>query len=355
MHIDDKYSAHVDKFTRDNLPPADQWPTFTGLDELGYGERINCATAILDNAIEDGYGNKIAIYTPTVSWTYRDLQNKANRIARVLTEDFGILPGERILIRSSNNAMLAACWFAIQKAGAVAVTTMPLLRATELQYISEKVKVRVAICESNLSDEMERAKELSGCLQDIVYFDGAGQLEELMESKSQEFRNIDTAATDVSLIAFTSGTTGSPKATTHFHRDVMAICDTFSNKVLKPEPDDVFIGTPPLAFTFGLGSLLLFPLHARASAVLLENTSPDHLLEAFTQFRPTIMATAPTAYRAMMNNAEPEDLSCLKKCLSAGEPLTNSVSDQWHEYTGTRIIDGLGATEMPGSATWSTG
>jgi 2-aminobenzoate-CoA ligase len=346
MHTENKYSAHVDKFVWDNLPPVDQWPTFINLEKLGYGERLNCATEILDNAIEAGHGEKVAIYSPSVSWTYNKLQSQANRIACVLTEDFEIVPGERVLIHSKNNAMLAACWFATQKAGAIAVTTMPLLRAPELQYISEKSRTRLAICDWNLSDEIEQAKELSNCLQDVVYFGGEGKLEELMEAKNQQFRNVDTAATDVSLIAFTSGTTGSPKATTHFHRDVMAICDTFSKKVFKPVPDDVFMGTPPLAFTFGLGSLLLFPLHARASAVLLEDVSPDHLKDALARFRPSVMATAPTAYRALMNTAEPEDLACLNKCLSAGEPLTKAISDQWHENTGNRIVDGLGTTEM---------
>ncbi len=242
--------------------------------------------------------------------------------------------------------MMVACWFGLIKAGGIAVTTMPLLRAVELVTLIDKAKVRLAICDERLNEEMELAREEAADLERIVYFNGSRQLEGMMSKKSDRFENLETSADDICMIACTSGTTGQPKGTMHFHRDVLAICDTFSKDVLKPDESDIFIGSPPLAFTFGLGGLVLFPMRARASMVLLENGSPDKLAKAISEFGATVLFTAPTGYRFMLNTLGEGDLPSLKKCVSAGEPLPKPTWEEWERQTGIRIIDGIGATEM---------
>ncbi|MES9905994.1 MAG: AMP-binding protein [Sedimenticola sp.] len=340
------YSAYEDTFARDNLPPGDQWPDLINLDQLGYPDRLNCATELLDRAVDDGYGDKVCLHTPSENWTYSELLQHANRIAHVLTEELGMVSGERVLLRGANNAMMVACWFGLIKAGGIAVTTMPLLRAVELVTLIDKAKVRLAICDERLNEEMELAREEAADLERIVYFNGSRQLEGMMSKKSDRFENLETSADDICMIACTSGTTGQPKGTMHFHRDVLAICDTFSKDVLKPDESDIFIGSPPLAFTFGLGGLVLFPMRARASMVLLENGSPDKLAKAISEFGATVLFTAPTGYRFMLNTLGEGDLPSLKKCVSAGEPLPKPTWEEWERQTGIRIIDGIGATEM---------
>ncbi len=339
------YTAHVDTFARDNLPPRAAWPDFVNLERLGYPPRLNCAVELLDRAVEEGDGDRVVLRSPGLEWTYRELQAQADRIARVLVQDLGLVPGERVLLRAPNNPWMVACWFGVVKAGGIAVATMPLLRAPELEKILARARVRLALCDARLVDELERARQLQPGLERVVDFNG-GELERLMARHPAGFDAVYTAADDVCMIAFTSGTTGQPKGTMHFHRDVLAVCDTFSREVLRPTRDDLFMGSPPLAFTFGLGGLTLFPMRARAATALVEQVAPADLLTAVKRFRPTVLFTSPTAYRAMLDVLDPEDLASLRLCVSAGETLPKPTSDAWFERTGLRIIDGIGSTEL---------
>ncbi len=347
------YTAHVDTFARDSLPPKRLWPELVfELPELQYPKRLNCAGELLDKMVAGGRGERIVIRTliegKACSCTYRQLLTRANRIAWVLTEDMGLKPGNRVLLRAPNNPMMAACWFAVMKAGLVAVATMPLLRATELKQIIDKAKIGAALCDLRLRDEMELAQ--AGCpgMKQVLYFNDGnpGSLERKLEAKHAEFRNVDTAADDVCLIAFTSGTTGQPKGTVHFHRDVLAMCDCFPRSCLNPVQDDIFCGTPPLAFTFGLGGLLCFPMRVGASTVLIERLTPDTLLETIDKLKATICFTAPTYYRQMASLVRNYKLKSLKKCVSAGEALPDATRQLFKEASGIEIIDGIGATEM---------
>ena len=344
------YSAHVDSFTADNLPPPEQQPEFLfGLPELKFPERLNCAWPLLDQHVAEGRGDRLCIQAPDVRWTYADLQERANRIANVLVNDLGLVPGNRVLLRAPNNPMLAACWFAVMKAGGVAVATMPLLRAKEIKQIIVKAKISIALCDSHLAGELNLAAEESGeFLRHVRLFnDSTGNgLEAAMAKQPASFSNVDTARDDTCILAFTSGTTGQPKATMHFHRDVMASCACWPKHVLRPEADDIFMGTPPLAFTFGLGGLLLFPLSVGASTVLLEKGAPQDLIDAALKYKATILFTAPTSYRAIAANAEQLRGSTLRKCVSAGEALPAATRALWKEATGIEMIDGIGATEM---------
>ncbi len=343
-------SAHSDSFARDNLPPRELWPEmdYGALPELAYPKRLNAAAELLDGMVERGFGDNPCIRWPGGIWTYAELLDKANRIANVLVAEMRLVPGNRVLLRAANNPMHAACWFAVMKAGGIAVGTMPLLRARELSYVIEKAEVEFAFCDSALSAELEAAREKSPALRSVAYFHDGGDtgLEARMAVQSVGFANVATSHDDVALIAFTSGTTGPAKGTMHFHRDVLAICDAFPKYVLKPEPDDIFIGSPPLAFTFGLGGVLLFPMRVGASTLLLEKTSAEILLQAIQDHRATICFTAPTLFRVMAELAPRYDIASLKKCVSAGETLPLPVFEAFRQATGIKIIDGLGSTEM---------
>jgi 2-aminobenzoate-CoA ligase len=344
-------SAHLDSFARDNLPPRDQWPVLD-LGPLAYPERLNCAAALLDARVAAGEGDRPAFYTPNEVVSYRQLLERANRMARVLTEDYGLVPGNRVLLRGANNPTFVAAWLAVAKAGGIVVATMPLLRARELAVILDKAQIGLALCDERLADEMVAAAAQAPVCKRTAWFDGSGrpgggaELERAMAGKPADFANCDTAADDIVLIAFTSGTTGKPKGTMHFHRDVLAICDCFPRSVLKPRADDIFIGSPPIAFTFGLGGLVTFPMRVGASSVLLEAPSPDNLLAAIGEFRATICFTAPTAYRRLAEKAAGAGLASLRRCVSAGETLPLPIFEAWQRATGLRIIDGIGATEM---------
>ncbi|MFG2328098.1 AMP-binding protein [Streptomyces sp. NPDC048604] len=339
-------SAHVDPFCRDRLPPSGLWPQLHfDLPELTYPDRLNCAARLLDDAVARWGPDRPCLLTPTDSWTYGDLLRHANQVARVLTEDLGLVPGNRVLLRGPNNPWLVAAWFGVLKAGGVAVTTMPMLRTAELAQLHEISRPLVALCDHRYLDDVEavRAPGLT-----VVAYGGEGEadLTRRCAAKDGTFDNVPTAADDVALIAFTSGTTGKPKATMHFHRDVLANADTFSRHILKPRPDDVFTGTPPLAFTFGLGGLVVFPLHAGAATLLVEQASPQRLADLVAEHGVTVLFTAPTAYRAIMAAGAADRLSGLRRCVSAGEALPAHVSEDFHAATGLRIIDGIGATEM---------
>jgi 2-aminobenzoate-CoA ligase len=340
-------SGHVDTFARDNLPPRDQWPEFRfDLPDLQYPDRLNCVTQWVDRWIAEWQGGRTCMISPGETLTYAQFHERVNRIANVLTRDLGLVPGNRVLLRGPNNPMMVASYFAVIKAGGVVVATMPLLRAKELSYPLAKAKIALALCDARLADEMEKAKTQSSDLKRIVYW-GNAELEALMAKPGYEnFTACDTASDDVCLIAFTSGTTGEPKGTMHFHRDMLAICDSYAKHVLRAEPTDRFTGSPPLAFTFGLGGLVLFPLRIGASTVLLEQAGPDQLLDAIQKYRITIPFTAPTAYRAMLGKLKDFDISSLRKCVSAGETLPKATFEAWHKATGIKILDGIGATEM---------
>ena len=343
-------SAHLDSFARDNLPPRAQWPDFLfGLPELNYPDRINCAVELLDRRIEAGDGDRPCLISPSENLSYAQLAERVNRIANVLTRDLGLLPGHRVLLRGPNSPMMVAAYLAVIKSGGVVVATMPLLRAKEIAYPLAKAKIRLALCDHRLAEEMEKARPLAGELERVVYWGSSAPdaLEALMAKPGYEhFTACDTASDDVCLIAFTSGTTGEPKGTMHFHRDMMATCDSYGRHVLRAQATDRFMGSPPLAFTFGLGGLVLFPLHVGAATILLERAGPDDLLAAAAQFGATVCFTAPTAYRAMLAKLAEHDISSLRKCVSAGETLPQATFDAWHTATGIKILDGIGATEM---------
>jgi len=341
------YTAHRDTFVLDNLPPAADWPEFLfDQPELQFPERLNATTQLLDQAITEGHGDRPAIVGQDLHWNYRELQAVVNRLARVLVEDLGLVPGNRVLLRGGNSPMLAASWLAVIKAGGVAVGTMPLLRSKELKDIAKLAQVSHALCDASLAEELELARQESPHLQKVMYFGEGGNLEAAMAGKPDTFEAVDTAATDPALIGFTSGTTGVPKGTVHFHRDVMAMCEVFPRHCLKPTADDVFIGTPPLAFTFGLGGMLAFPLWARASTILIERLAPEPLMKAIQDHRATICFTSPTAYRQMANLVDRYDISSLKKCVSAGEALPDDTRRRWREASGIEIHDGIGGTEL---------
>jgi 2-aminobenzoate-CoA ligase len=342
-------SAHVDTFARDNFPPRDQWPDFRfTLPELQYPERLNCITDFVDRWISEGRGDIPCLISPTETLSYRQLAERVNRIANVLTRDLGMVPGNRVLLRSPNSPMMVAAYFAVIKAGGIVVGTMPLLRVKELIFPIAKAEIKLALCDARLSDEMEKAKAATN-LERVVYWgDGAsGGLEAMLDKPGYEtFAACDTASDDVCLIGFTSGTTGEPKGTMHFHRDMVAVCDTYGKYVLRANANDRFIGSPPLAFTFGLGGLVLFPLRVGASTVLLERASPDDLLSAIAKHKATICFTAPTAYRVMAGKVKDYDISSLRKSVSAGETLPKATFEAWRAATGIVMQDGLGSTEM---------
>ncbi len=341
------YSAHVDTFANDNLPPREAWPELIfELPELRYPEHLNAAKALLDDMAEGEGGEHPCIYTDDGVWSYRDLLEKANRIAWVLTEDMGLVPGNRVLLRAANTPMLIAAWFGVLKAGGVVVTTMPLLRSDELATIVSKAQISHALTDSRLTEELETARADLPILSHLMTFGPGGELEERMEEEPSSFETVETAAEDVALIAFTSGTTGDPKGCMHSHRDILAVCDTFARHMLDPQPDEIFTGTPPLAFTYGLGGLVLFPMRFGASILPIEQPGPEALLEAIESYRVSTIFTAPTAYRALLDSVGEVDLSSLRKCVSAGEALPGVTSDAWFERTGIRIIDGIGSTEM---------
>jgi 2-aminobenzoate-CoA ligase len=338
-------SAHTDTFCRDNLPPRDLWPELRfDLPELRYPDRLNCAQALLDVTIARYGADRPALRTPTETWTYGDLLRHANQVARVLTEDFGLLPGNRVLLRGPNNPWLIAAWFAVLKAGGVVVTTMALLRAREITALADITQPCLAICDHRFAGELAAA-DLG--IPAVLY--GGGSADDLIsrcEGKSLMFEAVATAADDVALLAPTSGTTGRPKATMHFHRDVLAIQDTFGGHVLGASADDVFLGTPPVGFTFGLGGLVVFPFSIGACTLLLERASPDELADAVADHGVTALFTAPTMYRALLATGKTEALTGMRRCVSAGEHLPRAVWEEFHDATAVRIIDGIGATEM---------
>jgi 2-aminobenzoate-CoA ligase len=349
-------SGHIDTFARNNLPAKALQPELIPSKDTQYAARLNAAASLLDGPIECGWGAHPALTNDDASCTYTQLAAQANRIAHVLVQDMKLVAGNRVLLRGANTPMMAACWLGIVKAGMVAVATMPLLRAKELDQVITKANVKAAICDFKLSNELLLAQEMSSTLKRVVFFSAPNDvahnsnLDALALRKPETFKACDTARDDVALIAFTSGTTGVPKGTMHYHSDVLAMCDLFPKHVLKPKSSDVFCGTPPLAFTFGLGGMLTFPLRVGASTLLLEGLTPERLLLAIAKHKATVCFTAPTFYRqmALLIQAAPEkyDIRSLQKCVSAGEALPDATRTLWRNTTGLEMIDGIGATEM---------
>jgi 2-aminobenzoate-CoA ligase len=343
-------SAHTDTFTRDNLPPSQLWPDIP-LDGFDYPEELNAAVELTDIMVRRGFGDHVALIGNGRRRTYKELSDWTSRIAHALTEDFGIKPGNRILVRSANNPAMVACWLAATKAGAVVVNTMPMLRAGELAKIVDKAEVALALCDTRLMDELVTCAKTSKFLKQVIGFDGTAnhdaELDRIALSKPVTFDAVRTGRDDVALLGFTSGTTGEPKATIHFHRDLLIIADGYAKEILGVTPDDVFVGSPPLAFTFGLGGLAIFPLRFGATATLLENASPANMIEIIETYKATISFTAPTAYRAMMAAMhQGANLTSLRAAVSAGETLPAPVFDEWIAKTGKPILDGIGSTEM---------
>src|SRR6201995_2554369 len=345
-------SGHLDDFARRNLPPADQWPEML-LDrpEFSYPQYLNAAVELTDRVVEKGMGDRIALIGNGRQRTYKELADWSNRLAHALVENYGVKPGNRVLIRSGNNPALVAAWLAAAKGGALVVNTMPMLRAVELTKIIDKAEIALALTDSRIADELVACAKTSRFLKQVVNFDGTSnhdaELDRVALGKSVRFDAVKTGRDDVALLGFTSGTTGEPKATMHFHRDLMIIADGYAREVLKVTPDDVFVGSPPLAFTFGLGGMGIFPLRFGAPATPLENASPANMIEIIETYKATISFTAPTAYRAMLAAMhQGANLSSLRAAVSAGETLPAPVFNDWVQKTGKPILDGIGSTEM---------
>ncbi|HUC47095.1 MAG TPA: benzoate-CoA ligase family protein [Hyphomicrobiaceae bacterium] len=345
-------SAHVDSFARDHLPPAEQWPDLL-LDEppLQYPDYLNAGVELTDRMVEKGFGDNTALIGNGRRRTYKELTDWSNRLAHALVEDFGVQPGNRVLIRSGNNPAMVAAWLAATKAGAVVVNTLPMLRSGELTKIVDKAEIGLALCDSRIADELVACAKTSRFLKKVINFDGTAnhdaELDRVALSKPVRFAAVRTGRDDVALLGFTSGTTGEPKATMHFHRDLLIIADGYAKEVLRVTPNDVFVGSPPLAFTFGLGGLALFPLRFGATATLLENASPQNMIDIIETYKATVSFTSPTAYRAMMAAMDAgADLSSLRMAVSAGETLPAPVFQEWTERTGKPILDGIGSTEL---------
>ena len=346
-------SGMIDRFVHDRMPPGDRWPVmdYGVLPELAaYPGRLNCGVELLDRMVETGFSERPVLTYEGAVWRYADLLERSNRIARVLIEDMGVQPGNRVLLRGANTPTMIACWFAAVKAGAVVVATMPLLRARELSFILEKAGIDHALCEESLAGALDEAAAASGRRLDVRCFtalgDGDASLDRAMTAKPSDFDAFDSDATDPALIAFTSGTTGEAKGTVHFHRDLLAVCDTYAAHINRLGPDDIVCGSPPLAFTFGLGGLVLFPMRVGASTALAQNVSPEGLLALIERQGATCLYTAPTAYRAMLGKLDAYDIGSLKTCVSAGEHLPIATWQAWRDATGVAICDGIGATEM---------
>ncbi len=339
---------YEDNFAHESLPDKNLQPDYLDLQQFRQPEMLNCVEKLLDSHVVSGHGKAICLRTFDTVWTYQDLFEKANQIAHVLVQDLGLQSGNRVLIRSANNPMMVACWFAVLKAGGIVVASMPLLRCKELSTIIECAQISHTFCDDSLGEELDIV--FSPFLKKICKYDGSekgvSQLEMLMQHKPKDFTNYHSKCDSIALIGFTSGTTGLPKMTAHYHKDILNVCEAFPNYALQPTPADIFTGSPPLGFTFGLGGLVLFPLYFGASTFLIEKPSPDLLLQAIEKYKVSICFTAPTAWRIITTKVKDYDISSLRKCVSAGEALPLKVWQDWYDATGLKIIDGIGATEM---------
>lgn len=343
-------SAHQDRFVCDALPPAEQQPAFLfDLPGLDYPEQLNAAVELVDHWVAEGRGARPAIANAHVRWTYEDLKDRSDRIARILVEEEGLVPGNRVFLRGPNSATLFAAWLGILKAGGVVVATMPLLRPGEIAAVLTKAKVSHAIVDSRFIGDYREGADQAHTVRSLLRFDGdygKGEIEQRMVVAKPGFAPVATHRDDPALIAFTSGTTGEPKGCIHFHRDILAPADSFARHLLAPQPDDIFMTSAPIAFTFGLGATLIFPFRFGASAVTLEQATPPALLDAIEAHRVSMLWTAPTAYKTILGQIDGRDIASLRTCVSAGEHLPRAVWEAWRDKTGLAIVDGIGATEM---------
>ncbi|HZY19744.1 MAG TPA: AMP-binding protein [Ramlibacter sp.] len=344
-------SAQTDRFVHDRLPPRAQWPELRyDLPQLQLPDRLNLVEELLDKAAAKGWAERPLLRSPRITLSYADVRERVDRICRVLVEDLGLAPGNRVLLRGGNSVGLALAWLAVVKAGLVAVATMPLLRARELGDILERAQPAVALCDATLLEELELARGGHPGLRAVVAFNAMnqpGSLAVLAAQKEGDVPPCPTAADDIALLAFTSGTTGKPKAAVHTHRDVLAACEAWPRHVLRATPDDIVVGSPPLAFTFGLGGLLVFPMWAGASVYFGEGPyTPESLVRTIAQTGATICYTAPTFYRQMAPHARELGVGRLRLCVSAGEGLPDATRQLWKQASGLEMLDGIGATEM---------
>lgn len=344
-------SAHIDSFTRDNMPPPALWPEmdYRAPPALAaYGPRLNAAVELLDGQAESGRADAPMFHWGAESLSYAEMLARANRIANLLVDDFGLVPGNRVLLRSGNHPMLAAAWYAVLKAGGVAVTVMPVLRAREIEAVANKARVRFAICHAALAHDLETARAACPDLARTVYFGGPGpdSLEARAAGKPGTFANVDTAADDVAIVGFTSGSTGTPKGTLHFHRDLLAAADCFAGEIVGIRPDDVVCGSPQIAFLYGLCAFLVDAPRFGASSALLERATPRALLETIAERRATVCFSTPSGYKLMLDEARGRDLSSLRVCVAGGEPLAPATFEAWKAATGVEIVNGLGISEL---------
>jgi len=336
----------MDDFVARNLPPPDQQPEFRfDLPELHYPERLNAAAELLKGGAPDA----LAVVNDHGRWTYADLDVFSGRIARLLVDEHGLVPGNRVFLRGPNSYTIYATWLGVLKAGGVVVSTMPLLRPGEIATVLERAQISHAIVDSRFIGDFRDGAEQAHTVKHVIKFDGDyghGELE-TRTAKLDPLPPVDTGRDDPCIIAFTSGTTGVPKGCVQFHRDVLAPCDTFARHLLGPKPGDIFLTSAPMAFTFGLGITPMFPLRFGAASATLEQASPPALLEAIAKFGVTHLGTAPTAYKAILSQpALDAALKTLKTCISAGEHLPKATWEAWKDRTGISIVDGIGATEM---------
>ncbi|MCC6202630.1 MAG: AMP-binding protein [Gammaproteobacteria bacterium] len=341
-------TGHVDQYIRTLLPPPDRWPVFD-YSNSPLPDDLNAGATLIDGAIAAGYGDRPAYHFAGETWSYRRLLAWSERIARVLTEDFGLVPGNRVLLRATNSPMLVACWLAVLKAGGIGVTTMPLLRAHELRQMIDRVRIRFALCDVSLLQELETARSTTATLERIGCFTPLGtgdaaDLDVAAAAKPVGFANARTAADDVAVITFTSGTTGTPKAAAHFHRDLLAICACLPRR-FPFSPDEVIGGSPSIAFSYGLSSFVIYPLRFRAAVALVAKPTPDRLLDAIARHRVTTLIGVPTSYRQLLHELRDHDLRSVRRCASAGETLPRPLWQAWLDSTGLRLVNGIGATE----------
>jgi 2-aminobenzoate-CoA ligase len=332
-------TAHIDRFVIDRLPPDDAMPEFRF--ETPYPERLNAAVELLDG----NDPNQAAVIDERGTWSYARIADVSDRIAWLLVEEEGLVPGNRVLLRGPNGGWLFAAWLGVLKAGGVVVATMPILRGGEIATILKRAEVSHALVDHRCLEDYDKGAAEAGTVRSLVVY-GDAAFDARVSAAKPGFAAVDTHRDDPALIAFTSGTTGVPKGCVHYHRDILACADSFCRHVVRPERGDVWLGSAPIAFTFGLGASVIFPMRFGGTAVTLESPNPKAVLDAVERHRVTTLFTAPTAYRAMLGMLDGRDIGALKTCVSAGEHLPEATWRRWHEATGIRIIDGIGATEM---------
>ncbi|MFZ9314779.1 MAG: AMP-binding protein [Burkholderiaceae bacterium] len=357
-----------DRFVHDRLPPPTQQPQILrARPEFQFPQAFN----LTDFLFEKGSAHRgpnaplfQGLEPGSAALSYRQAAERADQIAHLVRTRLGLASGSRVLIHAPNSAETALVWLGLVKAGMVAVATMPLLRAKELGKVIRKAEIAWAVVHPALVQEVVLAAQEAPSLQQIITLGVpatempaplyAGALGDLLATKVANAVHApnppfvaDTDGDDIALLAFTSGTTGDPKAVVHTHHDVAAACEAWPRAVLRPRPTDLVVGSPPLAFTFGLGGMLVFPMWAGAS-VYYPNTryTPETLVQTIAQVGATTCYTAPTFYRQMVEHIPEGGLPSLTTCVSAGEALPPAIRDLWRNKTGIELTDGIGATEM---------